>query len=67
MSDDPQLGRRIELGNKIGVLPPLTDIVSRFSAPALNATDAVFFSEDNGYEKIPHSAGTDGGNIATHL
>ena len=66
ISNDPQLGRRIELGHKIGVLPPLTEVVSRFTAPALK-TDAVFFSEDNGYEKIPHAAGTDGGNIATHL
>ena len=67
ISDDPQVGRRIEIGHKIGVLAPLTDVLSRFTMPALNASDAVFFSEDNGYEKIPHAAGTDEGNIATHL
>ena len=50
---DSSVGRRIEIGHRIGVLKPATDLISRFSITGLmNAT--TFWSEDNGYETIPH-------------
>ena len=66
VSDDPEVGRRIELAHRIGVLEPMQDLISRFTVPALQGIEGVtFVSEDNGYEKVEHEPGT-GGNIATH-
>ncbi len=66
VSEDPAVGRRLELAHRIGVLEPLQDLVSRFTVPALQGIQGVtFVSEDNGYEKVEHEPGT-GGNIAEH-
>ena len=50
VSEDPEVGGRIEFGNRIGVLAPQTEIVSRFGigVPAAGSDNLTFFSEDNG-------------------
>ena len=53
VTDDPLLGRRVEFGHRIGVLGPLSEIVSRFTVG--NVSSSTFYSEDNGYERIPHT------------
>ena len=60
-SEDPEVGRRIEFGNRIGVLLPNTDLVSRFESTHLAGHGATFYSEDNGYEAISHTPGVAGG------
>lgn len=71
VSDDPEVGGRIEFGNRIGVLTIQTEIASRFGigAPSAGTENMTFFSEDNGYEAIPHPREGDenvAGSIATH-
>ena len=56
VSDDPTVGGRIELAHRIGVLEPMTEIVSRFHVAELSQAD--YWSEDNGYETIKHASGT---------
>jgi hypothetical protein len=56
VSDDPAAGGRIELAHRIGVLEPMTELISRFSAAELST--AAFYSEDNGLETIKHRLGT---------
>jgi hypothetical protein len=53
----------------IGVLEPLTDLISRFTVPAIAAVgkSGVFVSEDNGYEKVEHIPGQQGGDPATNM
>ena len=65
-SEDPELGRRIEIAHRIGVLDPKTDLISRFTVPTMQK-NSVFVSEDNAYEKIKHSSGNPGGNEALNL
>lgn len=55
VSDDPAVGGRIEIMNRIGVLEQKTNVLSRFTAPGLSR--AAFYSEDNGYETIKHASG----------
>jgi hypothetical protein len=56
---DPTLGYRIEIGHRIGVLEERTDLVSRFYVRELNDTSkAMLYSEDNGYELVPHPSGS---------
>eukprot|EP01065_Artemidia_motanka_P014126 TRINITY_DN18099_c0_g1_i1.p1 TRINITY_DN18099_c0_g1~~TRINITY_DN18099_c0_g1_i1.p1 ORF type:complete len:1069 (+),score=319.29 TRINITY_DN18099_c0_g1_i1:58-3264(+) len=67
---DPVVGRRIEVASKVGILPPMTDLAARFTSPDLAGDGATFWSEDNGYETIPHQPGLtnpdrkNGGGIA---
>lgn len=37
VSDDPIVGRRVEIANRVGVLPQLTDVIARITAPAVHA------------------------------
>merc|ERR1719174_3646625 len=76
VSDDPAVGQRIELAHRIGVLKPNTEILSRFtlggSAATLgdgpaNIENMTLWSEDNGYEKIPHIPGTGADKIAFNM
>jgi len=61
-TDDPITGRRLEIGHRIGVLEPWTEIASRFTAPELS--NGQLHSEDNAYEVIAHPpADNRGGNI----
>jgi hypothetical protein len=58
-SKDEEVGRRIEIANRIGVLEQSTDLASRFTVKgALHG--ATFYSEDNGYEAVPHKSGEHG-------
>jgi hypothetical protein len=68
-SNDPDVGRRVEIGQFIGVLQELTGVVSRFTVPAIAevGSSAVFVSEDNGYEKINHAPGNPKGNPALNM
>ena len=60
-SKDPAVGGRIELAHRIGVLEPQTEVASRFAVSELHAAE--FFSEDNGYEVIRHSSGSEDKDI----
>ena len=58
VTEDATLGRRIEFGHRFGVLKPYTEVASRFAlGGAENSLHATFYSEDNGYERIPHTPG----------
>jgi len=61
VSDDPAVGGRLELGHRIGVLEKMTEVASRFTVDELQGAD--FYSEDNGYEVIKHSSGSNHTNI----
>lgn len=56
VSADESVGRRIEVANRIGVLPKLTDVAARFHSPDA-ASPGTLYSEDNGYEAVPHAPG----------
>jgi hypothetical protein len=58
VSDDPAVGGRLEFGHRIGVLEPMSEIASRFTARDL--ATAAWYSEDNGYETIEHATGCPG-------
>eukprot|EP00658_Telonema_sp_P-2_P058738 TRINITY_DN4728_c0_g2_i1.p1 TRINITY_DN4728_c0_g2~~TRINITY_DN4728_c0_g2_i1.p1 ORF type:complete len:827 (+),score=171.69 TRINITY_DN4728_c0_g2_i1:274-2754(+) len=66
VSDDPEVGGRLELAHRIGVLEERTEIVSRFSLETL-ASQSSLFSEDNGYETIEHQPGWDGDKASIPL
>merc|ERR1712032_25657 len=55
-SSDPEVGRRIEVINEIGVLESRTEISSRFTSSSVATSDAdsVLISEQNGYERLEH-------------
>jgi hypothetical protein len=55
VSDDPAVGGRLEIANRIGVLEQKTNVLSRFTAAELSR--ATFYSEDNGYETVKHASG----------
>jgi len=55
LSDDPELGGRLEIAHHVGVLTQKTEVLARFTVPELQ--HATFYSEDNGYEKISHVSG----------
>lgn len=61
VSDDPAVGGRIELGHHIGVLEQMTEVASRFTVKELQKAE--FYSEDNGYETIRHSSGSEDKDI----
>ena len=61
VSDDPTVGGRIELGHHIGVLEQMTEVASRFTVKELQKAE--FYSEDNGYETIRHSSGSEDRDI----
>ena len=66
-TDDPALGARIEIGARIGVLSPMTEISSRLTlAQSEASSQTTFYSEDNAYERVPHAPGvpTDGRNLS---
>eukprot|EP01047_Picozoa_sp_COSAG01_P006875 COSAG01_NODE_253_length_20220_cov_22.308196_14_plen_613_part_00 len=53
VSDDPAVGRRLEIQNHVGVLEQNTEIVSRFTTDIDNRDSSgrpVMYSESNGYE-----------------
>jgi len=52
-TDDPLLGRRLEVGHRIGVLEPWTEVSSRFTS--LQLKNGRLYSEDNAYEVIRHN------------
>ena len=66
-SNDPDVGGRIEFAHRIGVLEPHTEIASRWLLDDMQSTDMTLYSEDNGLEKIPRTAGTGSNNIATNV
>jgi hypothetical protein len=71
-SDDPAVGGRLEFAHRIGVLEPRTEVATRWVLGDGAAADAaddsyVLFSEDNGYEKIPHRAGTGADRIPQNV
>ena len=58
VTNDVTLGKRIEFGHRIGVLEPFTEIVSRWTmGDTAKSTKTTFYSEDNGYERMPHASG----------
>ena len=67
-SSDAAVGKRIELAHRIGVLEPQTEVASRFTLhDDAAAATMTLFSEDNGYEVIPHNDSRSGkDNIAQH-
>ena len=60
VTNDETLGKRIEFGHRIGVLEPFSEIVSRWTmgdTASSKSTNTTFYSEDNGYERMPHGSG----------
>jgi hypothetical protein len=53
-STDPEVGKRVEFGHRIGVLEPHTEISSRFTLGVDGSNDLTMFAEENGYEKLAH-------------
>ena len=65
-TDDPTLGQRIEVGVGVGVLQPLSELISRFTFVD-DGGSAQLVSEDNGYELIPRAAAPRDAPVGRHV